>query len=54
LRAAEGASAAHNGALNAQAKGLTTAANALLLQRSLLERGRIKYDPPKEQTRIAG
>ena len=29
--AAEGASATHNGALNAQAKGLTTAANVLHL-----------------------
>ena len=54
MRAAEGASATHNGALNAQAKGLATAANAQHLRRSLLERGCSKYNPPKEQIRIAG
>ena len=44
MRAAEGASATLNGALNAQAKGLTTVANAPHLQRSLLERGCIKFN----------
>ena len=53
MRAAEGACCTHNGWLNAQAKGLTTAATAMRLRRSLLERGRTR-DPPKEQTRIAG
>ena len=54
MEAAEGASATHNGALNAQAKGLTTALGALRFRRSLLERGCSHCNPPKEQTRIAG
>ena len=52
--AAEGASATPNGALNAQAKGLTTVPSVRRFGRSLLERGRTKYGPPKEQARIAG
>jgi hypothetical protein len=54
LRAAEGACRTHNGRLNAQAKGLTSASDRLSQRRSLLERGCIKYSPPKEQTRIVG
>ena len=53
MRAAEGASATPNGALNAQAKGLTTVSRAVRLRRSLLERDCIR-NPPKEQARIAG
>ncbi len=53
MRAAEGAYRTHNGRLNAQAKGLTTAANALHSRRSLLERDGMRR-PPKEQARIAG
>ena len=54
MGAAEGACATPNGASNAQAKGLTTVPSARRLGRSLLERGRTKYGPPKEQARIAG
>ena len=53
MRAAEGASATPNGALNAQAKGLTTVSSAPRLIRSLLERD-YASNPPKEQTCIAG
>ena len=57
-RAAEGACCTHNGQLNAQAKGLTTAAectafNGVPYWREVAS-DLTDRSPPKEQTRIAG